>query len=149
MTNRLRVVLVEDHPLFLSALRSLVETTEDLVVVASVADARTAFVALRESEVDVAVLDLRLPGIDGLAATREIRRRFPRVRVLLLPGYCHAEEVLLAFDAGAGGIALKSQLPGEILAAIRTVGAGERYVAPEYQGVLSANDGGRNPEENN
>ena len=80
------------------------------------------------------LLDLTLPDGDGIAATREILRREPRVRVLVLTMQTNEFFVSRAFAAGASGFAIKSQGPEEILQAIRAVAAGERYLSPQFVG---------------
>jgi two-component system response regulator NreC len=126
----LRIALVDDHVLFRDGLRALVSAEGDLLVVAEASDARTAFPLLEETTPDVLVVDVTLPGSSGIVLTREVLRRLPTCRVLVLTMHASEEYVIEAFAAGATGYALKSQPAAEVLEAIRTVGSGRSYLAP-------------------
>ena len=99
-------------------------------VVGEASSAREALILLDTQNPDVVLMDIGLPGMDGVVATREIRRRSPKVRVLILSFYDEAHDVLDALNAGASGYALKSEATEALEAALRAVTRGERYLAP-------------------
>jgi DNA-binding NarL/FixJ family response regulator len=139
MTTKL--ILVDDHHVFRAGLRAVLASEADISVVGEASEARQAYALLDSAQPDLVVLDLTLPDGDGVAATREIIRREPRTRVLILTMQTNEFFVSRAFAAGAGGFAIKSQGPEEILQAIRAVAAGERYLSPQFADKISATNG--------
>ena len=135
MTNK--VILVDDHHVFRMGLRAILAAEEGALVVGEASEARQAYALLDSAQPDLVILDLTLPDGDGIAATREILRRDPRVRVLILTMQTNEFFVSRAFAAGASGFAIKSQGPEEILEAIRVVAAGERYLSPQFVGRIA------------
>src|SRR3954462_13305297 len=127
-----KVILVDDHHLFRAGLRAVLTPEADISVVGEASEARQAYALLDSAQPALVVLDLTLPDGDGVAATREIIRREPRARVLILTMQTNELFVSRAGAAGASGFAIKSQGPQEILQAIRSVAAGERYVSPQF-----------------
>jgi DNA-binding NarL/FixJ family response regulator len=119
--DRTRALLVDDHELFRAGLRSLLEAEPDFEVVAEAASARQAYVEDARVGPDLAVIDIRLPGTDGIAATRELKRRDAKRKVVLLSAMADPQLVIDALNAGADGYTLKSQPAVEILAALRAV----------------------------
>jgi DNA-binding NarL/FixJ family response regulator len=126
----LTIAVIDDHPIVRAGLRAVVERQEDLRIVGEAADARAGYALVDELRPQVVLLDLLLSGPGGLTATREILRRSPLVRVVMLSP--HAEEHLVAeaFSAGAAGYVSKQQPVDDILQAIRVVGHGEKYLPP-------------------
>ncbi len=116
-------MLVEDHPTFRLGLRTRIDLEDDLEVVADVGTAEEALDILADTLPDVAVVDLNLPGMDGLGLTRELAARAPSLRVLILT-MLDDEHVFSAVRAGAKGYLLKDAEPAQIVAAIRTVAVG-------------------------
>ena len=137
----MKVVLVEDHALFRMGVRELLARVPGVDVVGEASTARTAFEVITAAQPDVVLMDVALPGMDGVVATREIRRRSPRVRVLILSAHGQARDVLDALDAGAAGYALKSDGPDALVLALGQVARGERYFSPEVAEHLTANQG--------
>ena len=132
----LRVMIVDDHDLFRTGLRRLVEREDGLQVVG---DARRGDEAVRraaELQPDVMVMDVSMPGMSGIEATREIRDVAPRTAVLMLTISDSEEEVLDAVLAGASGYLLKRSSLPEMIEAIRIVGAGHSTIAPRVTGSL-------------
>jgi DNA-binding NarL/FixJ family response regulator len=127
---RLRLALIDDHHLFREALRSLLMTQPDLDVVGEAAEAQEAYASAEAWQADVHVVDLALPGVSGTAVVRELGRRFPSSRALILTAHRADDYVEEAFAAGARGYALKEQKAGALFEAIRAVARGELYVAP-------------------
>ncbi len=129
----MRMVLVEDHVLVRVALAALLGQDEDLVVVGQAEDARTAYDVVENCDPDVVLLDVQLPGSNGIAATRELIRRSHSRKVLLFS--MHVDERLAAqgLAAGARGYAVKSDSPDELRTGLRQVAAGERWLSPQLR----------------
>ncbi len=120
----IRVVLVEDNQVFREALELLLGLRDDIEVVASVADGTEAVPACKEHNPDVIVMDYRLPGLDGVQATRAVRTACPETSVVVLTASANVREMDALRDAGAVACLRKDQELDEIVDAIR--GAGER-----------------------
>jgi len=127
----IRVLLADDQALLRGGLRKLVDTEPDMTVVAEAADGLEAVDAARASKPDVAVLDIRMPHLDGIEATRRIGAALgDGVRVLMLTTFGLDEYVFDALRAGASGFMLKDAPPEELLDAIRVVAGGSALLAP-------------------
>ncbi|MFF1870904.1 response regulator transcription factor [Streptomyces sp. CB03911] len=125
-----RVVLADDQPLVRSGLRVLISDTPDLEVVGEAADGEEAVRLAAELEPDVVVMDIRMPGMDGIEATRRIMAGQGPTRVLVLTTFDEDEHVHGALRAGASGFAVKDMALDDILAAVRVVAAGDALIAP-------------------
>jgi len=134
--NKIRVALIDDHPIFREGMRTLIERQSDLVVVGEGSDAREAYGIVANHHPDVVVVDIQLPGVDGIAATRELKRRAPDGKVLVLSVHQGQDWAAEAIAAGARGYALKSQPTEAVVGAIRTVGRGGTYLPPEFPATL-------------
>ena len=119
------VVVADDHPVVRAGLTALLSSLADVEVVGVAANGHAALRETRAKRPDVAVLDLQMPGLDGLAATREITRAVPTVAVLVLTMFNDDESVFAAMRAGARGYIVKGAEQDEIARAIRAVAAGE------------------------
>ena len=126
----IRVVLVDDQQLVRAGFRMVLDYQPDMTVVGEAGDGAEALRLLRTTEADVVVMDLRMPVLDGVAATRQICAAGPEPRVLVLTTFDTDEEAFAALQAGASGFLLKNVPPEELLAAIRVVAVGESVVAP-------------------
>ncbi|MBP2473229.1 DNA-binding NarL/FixJ family response regulator [Crossiella equi] len=127
----LRVLLADDHAMLRSGMRALIATQPDLECVGEAADGRAAVAEVARLRPDVAVLDIRMPKVDGLAATEAILAAPDnRTRVLLLTTYDSDEYVYRALHAGASGFLLKSLPPEELLTAIRVAARGDALIDP-------------------
>ena len=126
----IRVVLVDDQQLVRAGFRMVLDYQPDMTVVGEAGDGAEALRLLRTTEADVVVMDLRMPVLDGVAATRQICAAGPEPRVLVLTTFDTDEEAFAALQAGASGFLLKSVPPEDLLSAIRVVAGGEAVVAP-------------------
>jgi two-component system response regulator NreC len=124
------VALVDDHRLFREGLRALLASQSDIKVVAEASDAREAYEIVRQTNPDVAVIDLLLPGVSGIQVARELMREDPKRRLMALSMVRDEQHVAQALDAGMIGYASKEQSMDEVLAAIRTVAQRQPYLAP-------------------
>jgi DNA-binding NarL/FixJ family response regulator len=127
----LRLVVADDEELIRSGFRVLLDAEPDLQVVAEVADGRAAVLACRELRPDVALLDIRMPVLDGIAAAAEIGRLPDPPRVIMLTTFDRDEYVHEALTAGVGGFLLKTVSPARLAQAVRHVAAGETLLAPQ------------------
>ena len=128
--RKLRVALIDDHALFREGLRVVIGNTRELEVAAEAGTAREAFELFARCELDVAVIDVTLPDLSGVSVARELQRLQPRCQALALTMVEAPRRAAEMLRAGVAGYALKSQPTDEILAAIRAVAAGQRYLAP-------------------
>jgi DNA-binding NarL/FixJ family response regulator len=124
------VLIADDQALVRAGLRMIVETDPDLRVVAEVSNGSEALEAVRRYRPDVVLMDIRMPVLDGLAATRQIVVGKAAPRVLILTTYDLDEYVFEALRAGASGFVLKDVAPEELLAGIRTIAEGESLLSP-------------------
>jgi DNA-binding NarL/FixJ family response regulator len=139
------VLVVDDQELLRTAFSSLIDAEDDLAVVGRAGDGRRAVELAAELAPDVVVMDVRMPVMDGIEATRQITagRDAPAPRVLILTTFDLDEYVFEALLAGASGFALKSRPLDELLSAIRTVAAGDALLAPSVTRRLIAHFTGR------
>jgi DNA-binding NarL/FixJ family response regulator len=135
-TYGVRVLIADDHGIVRSGLRLLLERQPDIEVVAEAADgAEARELAVRERP-DLAILDVKMPKLTGLQATREIKQQAPEVSVLILSMHDDERYLFEALKAGASGYVLKAQADTDLLAAIRAVERGEPFLTPEAQRTL-------------
>ena len=125
----IRVLIVDDQALFRSGIRMLIESQPDLQCVGEAADGAQAVRLAEEQQPDVVLIDVRMPVLDGISATDRIVRAQPDVRVVVLTTFDLDEAAARAIRAGASGFVLKDAEPELVLAAIRTVHAGNEVVA--------------------
>lgn len=131
MTQRIRIVLADDHVMVRQGIRQFLEEAGDVEVVAEAGDGAEAVRAVEAHQPDVAVLDIRMPGVTGVEATRQIKARFPQVRVLVLTAYDDDPYVFALLQAGADGYVLKTASGDELVRAVRTVHGGRTALSPE------------------
>lgn len=128
-SGTIRVVVVDDHAMLRAGLEQLLAGEADLEVVGSASDGAEAVTLVREARPDVVLMDLQMPGVDGVAATRQIVGE-ELADVLVLTSYSDAERIVGALDAGALGYLLKDAEPDEVLRGIRAVARGESPINP-------------------
>lgn len=126
----IRVALVDDQQLVRAGFRMLIDSQPDLSVVAEAGDGAEAIRTLRDIAVDVVLMDVRMPVLDGIAATQELTREHDNLKVIVLTTFDLDEYVMAAIRAGASGFLLKDAPPDELLGAIRTVYSGDAVIAP-------------------
>lgn len=136
MSVRTRILLVDDHRMFREALRAVLDRESDLRVVAETGDASAVASLVRDMHVDIVLMDIGLPGINGIEATRALRAERPTVKVIALSAYADKRFVLEMLGAGALGYVIKAAAGEELLRAIRTIVRGGRYLCPEVEGAV-------------
>jgi DNA-binding NarL/FixJ family response regulator len=124
------VVLVDDQALLRTGFRMILDAEPDISVVGEAGDGEAGISLVRTAHPDVVLMDIRMPGTNGIDATARIVRESPQCRVLILTTFDLDEYVFAALRAGASGFLLKDAHPAELLNAIRTVAAGEAVLAP-------------------
>jgi DNA-binding NarL/FixJ family response regulator len=133
-----RLLVVDDHPVVRQGLRTFLDTRSDFEVVGEAADGESAVVEALRLRPDVILMDLVMPGVDGLEAINRIRAAEPRARILVLTSFASADQVLPALRAGAAGYLLKDAAPAEVEAAIRAVHRGEGMLDPAVTATVLA-----------
>ena len=126
----IRVLIVDDHALVRAGFRSLLEKLDGCEVVADVGDGREALRLLEQLQPDVVLMDVKMPGLNGLEATARITRDYPNVRVVILSMYTNEEYVIQALRAGAVGYLLKDAAIPELHLAVQAAVRGEMYLSP-------------------
>ena len=126
----IKVLIADDEPLIRSGIRAVLESTVDIVVTAEAADGRAAVETALACRPDVALVDIKMPVLDGLATVAEIRRHLPRVQTVMLTSFGTQPNAQGAIEAGAAGFVLKSCAPDELIRAVRAAHAGEAYLSP-------------------
>jgi DNA-binding NarL/FixJ family response regulator len=135
--GKIRIMLVEDHVLVRMGLISATNIEPDMEVVAEVEDGRQAVESFRKHSPDVVVLDLRMPGMDGIEIMRALRSEFGPVRILVLSSYGGGDDVACAMQEGASGYVVKGMGLENLLEGIRTVHAGGQYLPREIAGRMT------------
>jgi NarL family two-component system response regulator LiaR len=126
----IRIVIVDDHPVVRQGLRLMLEQRPDLEVVGEGADGAQAIALATELVPDVLLLDLLMPGVDGIGVLREIKRLTPATQVIVLTSYAEDDYILNAINAGALSYLLKDASPEELVAAVRAATRGESVLHP-------------------
>ncbi len=134
----IRVIIVDDHKIFVEGLRASLREQYELAVdvVAEVRDGREAIRAVEQHCPDIVIMDVSMPGMNGIAATRRISTSHPNVKVLFLSMHQDRRFVLEALRAGAAGYVLKESALEELITAIRRIAAGDTYLSPGIAGMV-------------
>lgn len=136
--DRIRVLIADDHPIMRDGIAVALESSPDMEVIGQAADGAEAIVRFRELRPDVALIDLQMPGVDGLQAINAIGAEFPQARIIVLTSYPGDARVKRALTLGANAYMLKTATREEILGAIRSVMNGRRVVASEVAGEIAS-----------
>jgi DNA-binding NarL/FixJ family response regulator len=135
----IRVILADDHLVVRAGLRALLAANHDIEIVGEAANGREALALVERLKPDVVVLDLDMPVMDGIAATRELARRETATRVLILTMHSEDEYLIALLEAGAAGYLVKNAADRELADAVRAVAAGDSYVQPSAALALARN----------
>lgn len=135
--NKIRLMLVDDHVLMRMGLVSATAVEPDMKVVCEIEDGKEAVEAFRTHRPDVVIVDLRLPGMDGVEIINALRNEFGSVRILVFSNYAAGDDVARAIQSGASGYVVKDMPLEKLLEAIRTVYAGKQYIPPEIASRLT------------
>ncbi|MCK2182865.1 UvrY/SirA/GacA family response regulator transcription factor [Halomonas getboli] len=143
----IRVLVADDHHLVRTSIAHLLDAEPDISIVGEAADGEEAIRLARELKPDIVLMDIRMPGIGGLEATRKIHRFTQDIRILVLTAFLEDTFAQRLLDAGAHGFISKGSQHDEMVTAVRSVFAGQRYVSPEIAQrlVLSRIDASDNP----
>jgi DNA-binding NarL/FixJ family response regulator len=137
--TKIRVFVTDDHALVRMGLITLLQMENDLDVVGEAEDGRTALKKIQQLKPDVVVMDLMMPGMDGIEATRQLQDLLPSAKTLILTTSSSSTDISNALQSGASGAILKSAANAELLSAIRAISGGKRYISPSIQTLLLEN----------
>src|SRR3954470_13968776 len=137
MAPPIRILATDDHPLIRAGVVSFLATEPGIEVVAEATNGEEALEQYRELQPDLVLMDLSMPVMDGLEATRAILAEFPNARIVVLTTYAGDEDIHRALDAGAMGYLVKDRMVAEVLKVIRSVMAGRRGIPPAVAATLA------------
>ncbi|MBV9259066.1 MAG: response regulator transcription factor [Ktedonobacteraceae bacterium] len=135
-TDVISVLLVDDHMLMREGLRQLFSLEQDIRVIGEAVDGVEALQKIRQMRPDVVLMDIHMPGVDGITVTQQVVQEFPEIAVIILSMQQQNQQVLQAVKSGARGYLLKTASVHEVAEAIRTVRAGSVFVAPEMTDMI-------------
>ncbi|MCX6120406.1 MAG: response regulator transcription factor [Ignavibacteriales bacterium] len=134
--NKIRILLADDHPMVRSGLIKLLEPYKEFVVVGEAGDGEEAVAMTKKLEPDIVIIDLSMPKLSGIEATKLIRKNNPTTKVLVLTMHDNEEYVYQIFKCGAGGYMLKNTGKDDLAAAIRAVAKGETFFSPRVSEIM-------------
>lgn len=137
--TKIRVFVTDDHALVRMGLITLLQMENDLDVVGEAEDGRTALKKIQQLKPDVVVMDLMMPGMDGIETTRRLQDLLPSAKTLILTTSSSSTDISNALQSGASGAILKSATNTELLSAIRAIAGGKRYISPSIKTILLEN----------
>jgi len=135
--NLIRILAVDDHPILRKGLAALVNAEPDLKLVAEASNGKDAIEAFRCHQPDITLMDLQMPGLDGIQAIEAICSAFPGARIIVLTTYTGDTQVVRALKAGARAFVLKGHVLDELLDTIRAVHAGKKRIPPDVAAALA------------
>lgn len=138
MSLKIKIVLADDHEIVRDGLKTLLEKERDFEVVGMAGDGQETIRMLSETEADIAVMDINMPNLSGVEATKQIQSEFPRVKVLILSVHTDSEMVGRMLEAGASGYLPKSCAAQELIEAIRMVMRNHTYISPKVSDSVIA-----------
>lgn len=133
----IHLLIAEDHAIVRQGLRTIFSHAENITVVAEAADGEQTVALFRQHRPDVAIIDLRMPKLEGVGAITQIRQEFPNARLLILTTYNTDEDIYRGLSAGASGYLLKDTTAEELVNAVHTVYQGRKYILPEIAAKLA------------
>lgn len=133
----IKVLIADDHSIVRAGLRRIVEESSDMEVIAEASDGKGALLQAQKELPDVAVIDISMPGLDGLEVTTQLHAGYPKLPVIILTMHEEEQYVIRAIEAGAMGYITKRSAPEQLVNAIRTVHAGSRYLSAEATDLLA------------
>jgi DNA-binding NarL/FixJ family response regulator len=133
------IFLADDHAVVRDGLRALLEVQPDLQVIGDAANGREAVHLVSQLCPDVVLIDIAMPGLNGIEATRQIRQVCPETQVIILSMYATVEHIFQALQAGARGYLLKEAAGSEVIKAVRSVHAGQRYLSQQIYDIVVDN----------
>jgi DNA-binding NarL/FixJ family response regulator len=137
ITQTLGILCVDDHPLVRKGIAAIIAIETDMKLVAEAGSGADAVAAFLQFHPDITLMDLRMPGMDGIEATKQIRQIDPEAKIIALTSYDGDQEIYRALEAGVRGYILKESVHTEIVRAIRVVHSGKRLMSPEVAERLS------------
>jgi DNA-binding NarL/FixJ family response regulator len=135
--NLIRILTVDDHPVLRKGLAALVNTEPDLKLIAEASNGKEAIEAFRSHQPDITLMDIQMPGLDGIQAIEAICSEFPNARIIVLTTYTGDTQVMRALKAGARAYVLKGHVLDELLDTIRAVHAGKKRIPPDVAAELA------------
>jgi DNA-binding NarL/FixJ family response regulator len=141
----IRVLIVDDHAMVRQGIATFIETQDDIQLVGEASNGREAIARVQELAPDVVLMDLQMPELDGITATREIKAQFPQIKILALTSFVNDTQITPALQAGASGYLLKDISADALMKAIRAAHQGETPLAPVIakkliKGIVAHND---------
>ena len=130
MSQRYRIVIAEDHTILREGLKSLLSSSPDFEVIGEAGDGREAIRCVEKCKPNLILVDLSMPRMNGIDAIREIKRRFPETKILVLTVHKTEEYILATLKAGADGYVLKDATHAELMIAVKNVLSGKHYISP-------------------
>jgi DNA-binding NarL/FixJ family response regulator len=130
MTEQIRIVMADDHPIVRQGLRQMIETDKNLSIVAEAGDGQTALELIEKHQPDVTVLDIDMPKMDGFAVVRELQKRRINVEIVFLTMHSEEEIFQAAMDLGVKGYVLKDSAAVDIINCLNAVIAGQNFTSP-------------------
>jgi DNA-binding NarL/FixJ family response regulator len=137
LPNLIRILTVDDHPILRKGLTALLNAEPDLKLVAEASNGKGAIEAFRSHQPDITLMDIQMPGMDGIQAIENIRSEFPDARIIVLTTYTGDTQVVRALKAGARAYVLKGHVLDELLDTIRAVHAGKKRIPPDVAAELA------------
>jgi DNA-binding NarL/FixJ family response regulator len=134
-----KILIADDHPIVRRGLRQILEETRFVMSVDEASNGREAIELVKNGQIDIVLLDISMPGMNGLEVMEELRRLKPSLPVLILSIYPEEEYAVRALKAGAAGYLTKKSAPDELVVAIKKLYKGERYISPSLADYLASN----------
>ena len=126
----LKILLADDHTIVRKGLVSILENTPDIRVIAEAGDGREALNLVEKLQPELVLMDISMPSLNGLEATKQIKKRFPKIKVVILTMHINEQYIFELIKVGASGYVIKKAAPDELIMAIKAVAAGEQFFSP-------------------